>query len=545
MNLLQYSISLIVAYKEDNSERKKNLELFKDYYSRLLPYSEIIIEETHNNVFNKCELYNKGFQKARYNTVCFIDSDIFVSPDAIMSAYKYAQDSNNVVIGYSGDAVYMTFEFKNNINKGFTYSDLIRVVQPYNTLVVGGSTDQYLVGNIQAVGGCLMMTKQCCRDINGFNPNFKNWGYEDDEIVRRSHQLKKNVVRLQKSQNNILIHLPHVLNNEDRSQHEYYEYNRNIINTIKKMSYDQLKEYIAGWPHLQPLDVIDITIYDTNFTGDKCTCRGQVPSYFNWNRDISSENKCIGKSVFFTDNTLKQVEQYSGDKLKVAWLLEPRAIYPHSYEFIELYHDKFDYIITYDDYLLSIDKDRFLPYIWGNCWVEGYVNQDIIQNKTKLVSTIASSKGWTVGHKLRHGIIKGLDLQAREGVDVYGPDYIPHKKPFKNVPWANKVTALQDYMFSITIENSQQDTYFTEKIIDCFATKTIPIYWGTKKIVDYFNEDGIIFFETVDELKDILDTLTEEKYISMISAVEDNYNRYKDYIIPEDFIYKKYQYLFK
>lgn len=540
MQELPYNISLILAYKEDTAERGKNLELFKDYYTRLLPYGEIIIEETDSEVFNKCELYNKAFSKAQYNTVCFIDSDIFVSDKAIETAYKHAQGDNNVVIGYSGDAVYMSYKFKETVKRGFTYTDLIGVVPPHNTLQIGQRTDMYWVGHTSSPGGCLMMTKKCFRDINGFNPNFKNWGYEDDEILCRAHILKKNVVRLNRSQDNILLHLPHIMGNKDRSQHKYYEANRDICTSVKSKTYDELKDYIATWEIKRGDDKQDVLLMDTNFTGDKCTCRGQVPSFFNWNRsDVDS------KSIFFTDNIVPKISQYSGHQLKVAWLLEPRAIFPHVYEFIKNNHDKFDYIITYDDKLLDIDENKFLPYVWGNCWVEGYVNLNNIQNKTKLVSTIASSKGWTVGHKMRHDAIRELSLVTNEYVDVYGPDYIPHPKPFDNAPWANKVTTLEDYMFSITIENSQQDVYFTEKIIDCFATKTIPIYWGTKKISQHFDADGIIFFETINELGDILTELTEEKYMSMLAAVESNYRKYKDYIIPEDYIYNNYQLLFK
>lgn len=537
---LPYNISLILAYKEDNAERAKNLELFKDYYSRMLPYSELIIEETNSDVFNKCELYNRGAAKARYNTLCFIDSDIFVSESSIELAFKHAQN-DSVVIGYSGDAVYMSYKFKDTIEKGFTYSDLVKVVQPYNTLRVGIRTDMYWVGHTNSPGGCLMMTKECFKDIGGFNPNFKNWGYEDDEILCRSHLLKKNVIRLQKSQSNILIHLPHVQDGEDRSQHEYYESNHQICKDVKGKTYDELKEYIATWNVDSGERLQDISLRDNNFVGDSCTCRGQVPTSFNWCRyDVPNS-----KSTFFTDSAVSEIDQYTGANQKVAWLLEPRAIYPRVYEFIENNYHKFDYILTYDDKLLSLDADKFLPYKWGNCWVEGYVDYDIVQNKTKLVSTIASSKRWTQGQKLRHDIIQGLSLVKNKDVDVYGSDYTPLPKLFRDAPWAEKVTALQDYMFSITIENSQQDTYFTEKIIDCFATKTVPIYWGTKKITQYFDGDGIIFFDTVDELKDILDNLTEERYKSMLSAVESNYKRYVDYIIPEDYIYRKYQFLFK
>ena len=51
-------------------------------------------------------------------------------------------------------------------------------------------------------------------------------------------------------------------------------------------------------------------------------------------------------------------------------------------------------------------------------------------------------------------------------------------------------------MFSVTIENDKYETYYTEKLTDCFATGTIPIYWGCLNISQYFNPKGIVILNT-------------------------------------------------
>lgn len=38
-------------------------------------------------------------------------------------------------------------------------------------------------------------------------------------------------------------------------------------------------------------------------------------------------------------------------------------------------------------------------------------------------------------------------------------------------------------------------TYFTEKILDCFTTGTIPIYQGAPDIGDYCNAEGIVVID--------------------------------------------------
>ena len=76
-------------------------------------------------------------------------------------------------------------------------------------------------------------------------------------------------------------------------------------------------------------------------------------------------------------------------------------------------------------------------------------------------------------------------------------------------------------MFQITLENDSYSTYFTEKVTDCFATGTIPVYWGAPDIGDYFNKEGII--DLNDEFD--IDSLTPELYQSKLEAVKDNFER--------------------
>ena len=78
-------------------------------------------------------------------------------------------------------------------------------------------------------------------------------------------------------------------------------------------------------------------------------------------------------------------------------------------------------------------------------------------------------------------------------------------------------------MFHIAVENSRHNYYFTDKIVDCFCTKTLPIYWGAPKIGDYYNEKGIITFDNEDELVDILNNLTPEDYYSRLEYINENY----------------------
>ena len=56
----------------------------------------------------------------------------------------------------------------------------------------------------------------------------------------------------------------------------------------------------------------------------------------------------------------------------------------------------------------------------------------------------------------------------------------------------NKLEFQRNYKFSIAFENSSTSGYTTEKIIQAFAAKTVPIYWGNPHISREFNTSAFI-----------------------------------------------------
>ncbi len=88
---------------------------------------------------------------------------------------------------------------------------------------------------------------------------------------------------------------------------------------------------------------------------------------------------------------------------------------------------------------------------------------------------------------------------------------------------------LKDYMFSIVIENTKQDYYFTEKLIDALLTGTVPIYYGCPSIGDFFNTEGMIIVDNINDFMNAIDTLTNDKYESMMPHIQDNFERAKKF----------------
>ena len=102
-----------------------------------------------------------------------------------------------------------------------------------------------------------------------------------------------------------------------------------------------------------------------------------------------------------------------------------------------------------------------------------------------------------------------------------------------------KLDALKEYRFQVVIENENSKHWFTEKVCDCFATGTIPIYYGTSSITDFYNSEGIIQFSSADELESILKNCTKEEYDKRLHAVYDNYNRSQlNKSLPDNYIFE-------
>lgn len=252
-----------------------------------------------------------------------------------------------------------------------------------------------------------------------------------------------------------------------------------------------------------------------NYIGDKGSSFNNPIRSFEWVRDGS------GDASIFIDSMIPQVIN-SPLKNKFCWLLESRSVIPDIFNFVENNREELlkhcVVIFTCDENLAKLDGFAYVPSNAGS-WVEDRK----VHEKTKLISMISSYKTISSGHAKRMEYVE----KFKNDLDFYGRDANPISK---------KEDGLRDYMFSIAIENCEYDTYFTEKISDCFATGTIPVYLGTKNIGKYFNEDGIVI---LDENFSI-DKLSKELYYSKMDAIRENFEKVNNLITPEDYIYENY-----
>lgn len=261
---------------------------------------------------------------------------------------------------------------------------------------------------------------------------------------------------------------------------------------------------------------MDLHFRDSNFFSDQYPER--INPYLNWVWDRTLQDNDV---TLFSDCHLSEAKA-NKSRIKLAIIFEPPIINRDAYDFIKSHYDIFDYIFTFDESCLSI-SDRFVYLPYGTTWIGGADRK--IYSKTKMTSIIASNKRWAEGHQLRHATIANY----RNQMDVMGNGYRAI---------ASKLEGLIDYRYSIAIENSRVNSYFTEKLIDCFLTGVVPIYWGCPKIGDFFDLNGIIAFDSVEGIGDILRGISDEDYQSRLYAIKYNFKKAYEYISFEKYIYE-------
>ncbi|TDB37603.1 MAG: hypothetical protein D9V44_05915, partial [Actinobacteria bacterium] len=101
---------------------------------------------------------------------------------------------------------------------------------------------------------------------------------------------------------------------------------------------------------------------------------------------------------------------------------------------------------------------------------------------------------------IRHfGATEGFDLYGRgwesptSGAD--GVTQAAINRSYRGeIPPHDKVDVLGGYRFSLCFENTAFPGYITEKIFDCLAAGTIPVYLGAPDIASYIPEDAYVDF---------------------------------------------------
>jgi hypothetical protein len=212
------------------------------------------------------------------------------------------------------------------------------------------------------------------------------------------------------------------------------------------------------------------------------------------------------------------------ESFKILWVKEVEEISRFKVIAINNYK-KFDFILTYDQDVL--DKcENSVMFEFGTSWVFDY---DYSIEKKYQVSHLVGHKFMTFGHKLRHDVYHNQNkITLRKDFYISGINSIPNI--FDSKILGDKKNPLFESQYNICIENSKQKNLFTEKLIDCLYTKTIPIFYGCDNIGDFFDKRGFFIVNNLSEIIEVCNNLTEDTYFEKLEYVNKNFDISKKYI---------------
>ena len=245
--------------------------------------------------------------------------------------------------------------------------------------------------------------------------------------------------------------------------------------------------------------------------------------------------KHIDFSLFIEDIPKKQEDL---SPINIIILFEPNEYFGR-HDWVIANKDIFNCILTWSDKILNkCENAIFQPF--GHTWFKPDQYEKFHKKRFEL-SHLRGNLLKTYGHSLRHELLdrKNEITIPTNFYDVFGDRYnIEDARVGKEIVFGNS-------MFGVTIENVSHNGYFSEKILDCFLLKTIPVYWGCSSITDFFEQDGIIIFNNIDDLIVKVNKLDESYYNDRLNIIEENYNKALQFVDYEQNIINTIVEIFK
>jgi len=161
---------------------------------------------------------------------------------------------------------------------------------------------------------------------------------------------------------------------------------------------------------------------------------------------------------------------------------------------------------------------------WNN-WSYNNLKNKVFEKSLNICSTVSNlGLNWkefpdSCLYKQRNTLIQ--NLTSTSFIDFYGGwEGAKNLKGTAN----KKYDILSNYKFCLTIENSNEKNYVSEKFYDCILTNTIPIYYGCKNIKDLWPENGYFLLDNIENEFDVK---------KLITYINDNSESIYNEMLPE------------
>jgi hypothetical protein len=145
-------------------------------------------------------------------------------------------------------------------------------------------------------------------------------------------------------------------------------------------------------------------------------------------------------------------------------------------------------------------------------------------SKTRDLSVVCSVKTDTDGQRRRLAFVEQMKAHFGDRLDWFG-------RGVREVD--DKWDAVAPYRFHLSLENSAERDYWTEKLSDAYLGGAFPVYWGCTNVFDYFPPQAVARIDvghptgaiaTIEEL--LAEGLTTERQNALGKARRDVLDRY-------------------
>lgn len=239
------------------------------------------------------------------------------------------------------------------------------------------------------------------------------------------------------------------------------------------------------------------------------------------------------------DFYIDTLEYYPGPNKKIYIQSEPGNIWNCYYHLRDHSH-LYDLIFCYDPSrlykpnILGLQKPNVYKRTAGHTWLAPEFYKSINITKKKFaISNLTGHKSGQIGYHFRNHLYQNQKAFEKFPITFYRSSAhiiipeIGNNPCIPDKPSSSKYILFENYQYHIVIENTRELNCFSEKLIDCLITKTIPIYYGCENVGEYFDVSGwIIITDEINFLQDLynqLHKLNESYYINHLEIIEKNY----------------------
>ena len=154
-----------------------------------------------------------------------------------------------------------------------------------------------------------------------------------------------------------------------------------------------------------------------------------------------------------------------------------------------------------------INVPLYVPY-----YICSFDESYITENKKNIIRNVPENEILVIvsnpGGHIRNQFMEELDKHFKV---TYAGNYKNNKPIIQHYYNSDNFREyVSKFKFILSMENSENDTYITEKITHGLLGGSIPIYWGSKRVTDYFNSERFLeikessdFEQTINRMKNM------------------------------------------